>query len=329
MIRTILSIALTSAWGAPQAEPGVDVPAQVKEDGAGKQPGILVDRIAAVVNEDVVTESEVRLAARAQNTPEYDAVAREKVFQAALDSLIAEKLIAQKIEEAEIEVTQTDLERAIDDIIKQNSITRAELEQALAARGISMSQYRADLEVQLRRLKLIDMNVRSKVSVSEKEIREEYERRARAQPAKELVQIRHIFFRADESRDIPSATSLANAAYDRVSRGREEFAEVAKEVSEGPTAEEGGSLGEMSTKGLLPVLADAVKSLEPGDISKPLVTPNGVHVVLLEARRYEAGQPFEQVARQIREELFSREMEQQMQIWREELEAGAMIERRL
>jgi peptidyl-prolyl cis-trans isomerase SurA len=295
----------------------------------GASEEVLVDRVAAVVNEEVITLSEVRNAAAQAGSGDLDPVARDQLRERVLDGIISERLIAQKIREADIEVTDSDVERAIQDILRQNNITEVELNQALQARSMSMSQYRADLKGQLRRLKLVDMNVRSKVSVSEKEIREEYDRRTRNAPRRERITIRHLFFRADGEDDLPSAQARAEAAFRRVTSEGEDFSQVAKEVSEGPTAAEGGSLGEMSTESLLPSLAEAVRSLQPGQVSEPIVTPNGIHVVRLDDRSYETTERYEAMAGAIREDLYNQEMEKQMQIWLEELKAGANIDRRL
>lgn len=295
----------------------------------GERPGMLLDRIVAIVDGDIITLSEVEagLAQALEVSRDAESISgaeRDALLQEVLDQLISERLIAQRLESADITISETDVERAIEDILRQNQLTEVQLQQALSARGMSMSEYRRDLKTQLRRLRLIEMNVRSKVSVSEKEVQEEYERRARLEGRKEFVTIAHVFV-SSASEDPLAAAAAARA---RVVGG-EDFGDVAREISEGPTAQSGGDLGRLSLDGLIPELAGAVAEMQPGDVSDPIVTPNGVHIVLLEDRSYEASSAFEELAPKIRDELYQSEMEQKMQVWLEELEAAANVDRRL
>jgi peptidyl-prolyl cis-trans isomerase SurA len=284
--------------------------------------GQLVDRIAAVVNDDVITLSEVTEAAEQAQPGRKSERKRERLYKDILDTLISERLIAQEIEASDIEITEQDIDRAMQDVLQQNDITEADLRQILASRGMPMSQYRRDLGQQLKRLKLVDMNVRVKVNVSEKELREEYERRVRQEGDQPYVEISHFLFTGED------ALERAERARQRVLAG-DSFEAVAKEVSEGPTAAQGGSLGKLSVDGLLPELAKAVEPLESGELSPPVQTPNGVHVLRLDDRGFESSTPYEQMAPRIREELFQKEMQQKMQVWIEELEAQANVDRRL
>jgi len=288
--------------------------------------GVLVDRIAAIVNDDVITLSEVRAAAEPMEDPDSSEAERERLYRDVLDDLIADRLLEQQVRESEIQITEADLERAIQDILNQNNISEAELRQALAARNMSMSQYREDLRSQLRRLKVINQNVRSKISISDADVEDAYQRRVRDEEKKEFVEISHIYIPFD---DAPEQTrAAAVAARERVLAG-ESFEAVARDVSKGPTASSGGSLGEVAVEGLLPGLADAVASMSVGDISSPVEAGPGLHVVRLEDRRFEAGTKIEQVAPQLREELYQREMQKQMELWLDELESESTVDRRL
>jgi len=289
-------------------------------------PGILVDRIAAVVNDDVITLSEVRAAAKPLEQSDQSEADRTRLYNDVLDDLIADRLLQQQIRESEVEVTEADLDRAVQDILRQNGISEMQLEQALTARDMSLSQYREDLRDQLQRLKVIDRNVRSKINISETDVEEEYQRQIRDEEKQELVTISHIYL--PMAGDATSALAAANAARERVLAG-EAFEAVAKDVSQGPTAKEGGSLGELAVAGLLPGLAAAVAPLEPGELSPPVEAGPGFHVVRLEARRLQGSTSFEELAPKLREELYQREMEKQMDLWLDELQAKAAIDRRL
>ena len=291
----------------------------------------LVDRIAAVVNDDVVTLSEVEAAAKPYASPD-DTPERKKMLQAdILDQLINERLLTQQIQDAQIEVTDDEVERAMQDILRQNKISEEELQQAVEARGMSMGQYKVDLKSQLIRLKVIDLKVRSRVVVPESDIRAEFDARTRGQAKEEMLTIRHLFFRWGESPDPAEKSRVmarAAAARVRITKG-EDFGAVAKEISEGPTAAQGGSLGELAKTGLLPELDRALAKVEPGQMTPPVETANGVHVVLLEARRFKEPVAYTEQRDRIYQELYQRRVEEQMKLWLEELRGASAVDVRL
>lgn len=291
----------------------------------------LVDRIAAMVNDDVITLSEVETAAKpfadGNDTPERKKLLHKDI----LEQLINERLLTQQIAEAKIEVTDDEVDRAMKDILRQNKISQEQLEEAIRSRGMSMGQYLEDLKSQLIRLKLVDMKVRSRVVIPESDIKTEFETRTRGDVKEEMLTIRHIFFRwgdnppADEKARV---LTQANAARDRVAGGQD-FAEVAKEVSEGPTAAQGGSLGELSRKGLLPELDRALVSVKAGEMTPPVQTSNGVHVVLLEARRFKDPVAYSELRDRIYQELYQQRVEEQMKVWLDELRGTSAVAIRL
>lgn len=292
---------------------------------------VLVDRIAAVVNDDVITLSEVKEAAKAfakgNESPERQKLLHKDI----LEQLINERLLTQQIAEAKIEVTEDEVERAMKDILRQNKISQAQLEEAIRSRGMSMGQYLEDLKSQLIRLKLVDMKVRSRVVIPESDIKTEFESRTRGQAKEEMLTIRHVFFRWGEN---PAAEEkarvLARAQEARAKvEGGTSFADVAKEVSEGPTAAQGGSLGELSRKGLLPELDRALISVKPGQMTPPVETSNGVHVVLLEDRIFKDPVSYSQMRDKIYQELYQQRVEEQMKIWLDELRGTSAVAIRL
>ena len=276
-----------------------------------------VDRIVAIVNDDVVLSSELDDA-----VDKFPGGKKE-----VLEQLINEKLMLQQIADAKIEISDDDVARSIQDILRTNRITEAELKAAVEAQGMSMAQYKEQLKSQLIRLKLIDLKVRARVVIPESEIKSEYERRTRDESKDVLVRIRHIFLRWGESPDPNErlrVLSAARAARQRVVSG-EPFADVAKELSQSPTAASGGDLGEMNQAGMLPALAAGIKDLEDGGISQPIETESGVHVVLLEQRRRKASVSYADARMGIYQELYQKEVEAQMGVWLDELRKQAAV----
>lgn len=289
---------------------------------------VLVDRIAAVVNEDIITLSEVRTAAAPLVEPQYDAERVRRLHQDVLENLISQTLVDQQLDEANIQVTDAELDRSIADILQQNNLTQEQLEQAILARGMTMKDYREQVREDLRRQQLFQLNVNHRIQVSEKDVKEEYERLTRDDPERLVVNLSHFLFRIDGDQDESEAVASAEAAIARVQAG-EPFEAVAQDVSQGPTAASGGKLGELSTQGLLPSLARVVEKLPAGQLSQPVVTPNGVHVLLVTDRRVERERTYAEMSGKIRLELMQKAQQDQIEIWLNELKSRASIDRRL
>ncbi|MBK6686696.1 MAG: peptidylprolyl isomerase [Deltaproteobacteria bacterium] len=291
----------------------------------------LLDRIVAVVNDEIITLSEVEAAA-GPYLPQNDTEAKKQaLYRDILDQLIAERLLSEQIKEAKIGITEEEVDRAIKDILRQNKIDEEDLKQAVESRGMSLGQYREDLKTQLIRLKIIDMKVRSRVVVPETDIKAEYDRQSRDEKVENLVKIRHIYFRYGDSPDPKEKArilGLATAARKRAVDG-EDFGALATELSQGPTAAQGGDLGELAEAGLLPELAKVVKTMQPNTISQPIETINGVHVVRLEGRRVKESKAYAEQREQIYQRLYQKEVETQMKIWLDELRAQSAVEVRM
>ena len=291
----------------------------------------LVDRVVAVVNEDIITLQELNAAAEPYLERNADASQRKAALESTLDNLISDKLLAQQVVEAKITVTRSDVDRAIQDILKQNRITEQELRQAVESRGMSMVQYRDDLESQIVRLKLVDLKVRSRVVVAEADIKAEWERQFALEDAEELLSLRHLFFRWGESPDPDEKKRVLARAEKARARvmGGEDFAKVAAEESEGPTAASGGSLGEMGRRDLLPELARAAATLKVMKVSLPVITTNGVHVLRIDSIRKKEPPKYETKRNEIYQRLYQAETERQMKLWLAELRAQGAVQIRL
>ena len=290
---------------------------------------VLLDRLVASVNGDIVTLSELRATAKPFLSQNKTEARRKQLYSDILDQLINEKLMDQQVKEANIEVTDAELDAAVEDILRQNSLTRDQLNQAVAARGITFDSYLKDVRSQLIRLKLVDMKVRSKIVIPEDDLKAEYERRARDDEQKVKVGIAHILLRFGDDISRSEKNRLLSRAHQlrsQIVENKTPFEELAKTESQGPTAAKGGSLGELEEESLLPELATAVKKLSPGEISSPIMTPNGIHIVKLESRRKERSQSFDQMRATIYQAEFKKRVDEQMKLWLSELRRSSAVE---
>lgn len=300
----------------------------------------IVERIVAVVNDDVVLLSELRdrlqpYLAEIRALP--SAVEREARLQQAtremLQAMVDEDLITQQARRSNVTVTAEEVDRAIGNVIRANHMDRAQFIQALAGQGMSYAQYTIDVRRQLLALKVLNARVRGRINITTEDVRDAYNQTVRQVRMTDSFEGAHIFVRVPANagpRELAAARARAEQALARV-RGREAFADVARAMSEdAATREEGGALGTHVHGQLDPALDDMFLSLEPGEVAPELVrTSLGFHVLKLLSRDASEVQPFEAVKEGLYQQLVEREMGRQQQLWLKELRRRAFLQMRL
>jgi peptidyl-prolyl cis-trans isomerase SurA len=295
----------------------------------------VTNAIAAIVNDDIVTfyevsrESETALREAGKQAP-LDAATRSRIMSAALDRLIEKKLVEQKIRELNIKVSEEELHQAIEDVRKQNNIPNLEaLVSALASQGLSFNQYRSQLQEQIEKLKLVSMEVRAKIHVSEAEMREYYNSNSSRYMEEESYRARHIFFKTSDKSpadEIKRTMTTALMVLAEAKSGKD-FAELAKNYSEDPAAKkDGGDLGKFKKGDMQSELGNAVMSMKPGDVSELVYTPAGFHIIKLEERISGRMKPFEEFKSEIEETLYRKKSEERFSQWAKDLRGKASIE---
>lgn len=299
------------------------------------KPKDIINAVVAVVNDDIITLYDVNREAQpvineAEKKAALDDASRSRIRRTTLDRLIERKVTEQKIRELNIRVSEEEIRQAIDDVRKQNNIPSQEaLVAALAGQGLSFDQYRAQLQEQIEKLKLVSMEVRAKVQVGETEIREYYTANRAKYTEEESFRARHIFFKigakaTPEEIQRTTATALSVLAD---ARGGKDFAELAKKFSEDPAArKDGGDLGSFKKGDMQPELEKAILSLKVGEVSDLVTTPIGLHIIKLESRAPGATKPFESVKAEIEETIYRKKSEERFSQWAKELRTKASVE---
>ncbi len=291
--------------------------------------GEVIERVVAVVNGDPLLMSELRTRAapflpRLMQAPELQRMSlMEQLYQELLGQLIDERLLEQEARKLSVTVTSSDVDRAIENVQRQSGLNDADFWDAVRAQGFMMDQYKADVRRQLLRLKVINQKVRTRVNITEEDVRRRYEEELRNARSAAEFNVAHIFLPAEES-----TTQLA-AARERAEQIRggltpESFDAAAAEVG-------GGDLGWVSQGDLPESLGTALVSLEPGQISAPVRGPAGYHIFLLRERR--EGETtigsYEQVKNEIYREMMDQSMAKQEVAYLAELRKQSLISRRL
>ncbi|MBK5276881.1 MAG: peptidylprolyl isomerase [Desulfuromonadales bacterium] len=297
--------------------------------------GKVVNTIVAIVNDDVVTLYEVDREAQsvireAEKKSVIDDAVRSQIRHAALEHLIEKKLLDQKIRELNIKVSDEEIKQAVDDVKKQNNITSQEaLVSALASQGLTYEQYRAQLQEQIEKLKLVSMEVRAKIQVGETEMREYYEANRAKYSEEETFRARHIFFRTSEKApadEIKRTMTTALMVLAEAKSGKD-FVELAKTYSEDPAArKDGGDLGAFKKGEMMPELEAAIVAMKPGEVSELVYTTSGFHIIKLEERSTGKMKPFDTVKADIEDTLYRKKSEERFNLWIKELRKKASIE---
>jgi len=291
----------------------------------------LIGGIAAIVNEEPITtvelDKEVQLMQKElEKLPPSE---RSSLRSVALNRLVDKKLIDQKIRELDIRVSDEEVRLAIEDVKKQNNISQEALEQALAGQGMSFEQYKRQLKEQLERIRLMSQEVRSKVQVGEREIREFYEANRARYGAEEEFRARHIFFKVEKkggAEELAKAEKVA-AEVLKEARAGKDFAELARQYSTDPAAaRDGGDLGTFKRDDMVPEIGNTVAALKPGEVSDLVLSPAGLHIIKLEERKPGKGRPFEEVKDEIEEQLYKKKADERFAQWVKDLRTSAAIE---
>jgi peptidyl-prolyl cis-trans isomerase C len=229
----------------------------------------------------VMANIDGQLKAQGREVPEQD-----QLVQMATQRVVEQKLLAQEARRQGYKVD--DLKVAeMAQVVEQQAGGREALDASLASKGSNYDQLMTTIkEIDLVRT-LMAKQISPTVEVSEEEIAEYYTANPEMFETPAQVHARHIIFAAGETADadtIISARENAVKARDRALAG-EDFVELAKELSQGPSAADGGDLGFFSYGQMVPPFAEAAFALEPGEISDVVRTGFGFHIIKVEEKK--------------------------------------------
>ncbi len=296
----------------------------------------LVDRVAAVVNDEIVAQSEVEQRAApelARASSERDPKKRQErrceAMKRAADQLIGERLLEAQLRELNIDVTEQDIDLAIEDVRRQQNLDERQFEDLLRAEGYTMQSYRQFMKKHLAKLKLINLKVRSKVKVSDEDLRAEYNKLAKMESQDAEIHARHILVQVPKDatvEQVEKARQKAQQLAEEARRPGVDFAELAKKKSEGPSASDGGDLGFFRRGVMVPEFEKAAFALPVGGVSDPVRTRFGWHVIKVEERRSVQARPFEEMKEELKDRLLRSQLEKYTEQYVQELRQAAIVE---
>lgn len=298
----------------------------------------VVDRVAAVVNGDAVTLSELveragpdYQRAEEQGAGEARERARAKALRAAFDQVVSERLFAAEAKTLQVEATEAQVDAAVEDIRQRNKFTPQQLELALQEQGMSREAFRTAVKRDLEAFQILNLKVKSRVKISDEDLKNYYQTHAKEFSADEQVRVRHVFLA------FPPGAGAAEEAKVRAEGEKilarlaagEDFAQVARERSDGPSKAEGGDLGFVKKGTLKSELDKAAFALATGQVSGLVRTPTGYHILKAEDRRLGGAKPFDDVKEAIRDRLTTEQIDTYRAQYLAELRKDAVIDVRI
>jgi peptidyl-prolyl cis-trans isomerase SurA len=298
----------------------------------------VADRIVAVVNDEIITLSELNNAFEPYQErfeASYQGPDREKARTETklvlLNRMIEGILMEQESRKTKIAVRDEEVTDAINDIWKQRNLSQDEFRKALERDGTTPDAFRKDMRNQLMRMKLIRRDIKSRVAVTDEEIGEYYRKHREDYEGKESVRIKQILLLLPKDGNPAVKAKLqadAEAIHRRLMNG-EPFEQLSAKHSQGPEAAGGGDVGYIERGIIHSEVEDAAFSLPLGQISGVIESSVGFHIIQVIDRRGAGLKAIETVREEIREKIDREKMEKKYVEWIEELRKKSHIEIKL
>jgi len=258
--------------------------------------GELLDRVAAVVNDGIVLQSEldeqVTMIADRLKGQKLELPPQNVLRQQVLERLVLQEIQMQRANRAGLKVPDEALNSALQDVAQRNNISLSQLPEVLANQGVDYASYREAMRRELTLTLLRQRDVIQRISVTPREVDQYLEKQKNAPEQSGEYNVSHILIAVSQTatpEQLETADKKAAEVYQKAQAG-EDFAKLAVAYSNSQTALEGGALGWRKGTELPTFLTDVIAHLKTGEVSKPLRTPTGYHIIKLNETRGAGGE---------------------------------------
>ncbi|MFH1080883.1 MAG: peptidylprolyl isomerase [Pseudomonadota bacterium] len=298
----------------------------------------MVDRIVAVVNDDIITLSELestfhpyhkRIDATYRGADKEKIIADGRIM--VLNRMIDNRLIEQWSKKVGIVVKDDEIMDTIKGLLRRRNISMEVFTKTLEREGSNLEAYRQDMKDQMTRMRLLRQELKTKILVSDDEIGENYVKHRDEYEGKEAVQIKQILILLPQNADRTVKARLraeAESIHKRLING-ESFDLLAAQFSQGPSAATGGDVGFLEKGTMLPEVDSVAFRLAQDEISEIIVSPVGFHIIKVLDKRGAGIKPIGVVREEIKSKLEEEKMEKSYEEWIIDLRKRSHIETRL
>ena len=295
-----------------------------------------VDRIIAKVNEKIITQSELEERAYVkmislQKANVQPLPSKEKVMHEELERMIEERLLVDAGQKIGLKVDEESIAKAIKEIKANNGLGDGDLERMLEAESKTMEDYKNSIHDQIMISRVVNFEVRKKITVSKEEIEQYYSRHLKEYWTPEKLKLRHILFLMGNDLsegDKRIKREKAQQALKRIRAGAD-FVVIAKEFSEDISANTGGDLGVLERGKMVPEFEKAAFLLKEGEVSSLVETPYGLHIIKVDKVIPGETLPLEKVEASIKNQFMNEKMKLEYRSYLEQLKKNAFIESKI
>lgn len=289
----------------------------------------IVDRIVAIVNNEVISLYEldqtvapyIQKVKESQYPPDVERQVLFEIRSQVLNELINQKLTDQELKQQNISVSENEVDNTIERLKESRQITDEELRKFLEDEGITYDEYRKQTKRQILRARLVNLEVRSKIVITEQDIKDYYNQHIAEYGGEKKYKLSNIFIRVS-----PVATE-----YERNS-ARNVMESILAELEAGKPFDtlknieidssqriEGGDLGEFSLEDLSSHLREIIEKLNTGEFTPVLQEPFGYQIVYVEKKIESVGKSLTEATNEIEDKLFNQIVDQRYQSWLQSL----------
>lgn len=289
VLASCLPLTAHAQWAnqaPPRRMPQAPAPQPTPERAAPYRPSEDNQRIAAVVNDDVITvrdvEARMALAMLSSNLPNVAEV-RQRLYPQILNGLIDEQLQLQEGKRLNIAVTSQEIDQALDKLSAENNIPGGDIRKFLAAQGLDSASLESQARSALTWNKVALRSLRPRIDIGEDEVDTMIDR-MKANEGKQESLVSEIFIAVNDPAEMDKARKFAGEVVQQIKSGAP-FGGMARQFSQGSSAANGGDIGWMQAGQMAPELDRELQKLDAGQISNPIQTATGFYILGVRDKR--------------------------------------------
>jgi peptidyl-prolyl cis-trans isomerase SurA len=295
----------------------------------------VVDRIVAVVNDDIILLSELDATFKPFQEkiktggypPEKEQQMLYRVREDLIHKMVEKKLTEQEVKARNISVSENEIDQMIERIKQINYLSDEDLKKELEARGVTLKDYRKELKEQSLRNKLVVREVNSKIVITKSDIKKYYDEHPELYGGKTQYHLRNIFLKYPSNTNNdpePALKERFEPVMEKLKSGAA-FEEVARQYSESSSASDGGDLGKFSLDSLSGQIKNNVETLSAGEYTPILRSEQGGQIIFVEEIVQDGGKSLQVVSAEIEQKLYKMIIEKRFDEWMEGLRARSHI----
>ena len=295
----------------------------------------VVDRIVAVVNDDIILLSELDATFKPYREeiknsgypPEKEQQMLYRVREDLINKMVEKKLTEQEVKARNVSVSENEIDQMIERIKQINYLTDEDLKKELGARGVTLKDYRKELKEQSLRNKLVVKEVNSKIVITKSDIKKYYDEHSELYGGKIQYHLRNIFLKYPSNINNDPESTLKERfepVMEKLKSG-DAFEEVARQYSESSSASEGGELGKFSLDSLSDQIKNNIKNLSAGEYTPILESERGGQIIFVEEIVKDGGKSLKEASAEIEQKMYKKIIEKRFAEWMEGLRARSHI----